>query len=276
LFPTGPSRHLNWRMSITNLSRVLALAVFTASVALVRGPSLLAGSLCLLTAGILTYRGVRIALAASFFLGGLSMMAGPPSIMAALLMTGSMIALAGSDRIISRVLILASTGLAIASGALDNLFLLFPAVLAAVFLPRAWQRGAAEGAGLAVMLLAAGLPAAADPNIAHASESIEEGTAEWIHSEPMDLATPVLVLEAGEEKIEHLSLILSAGGTRDQLPVGLVVSGESTMPVMPGDNTLEIRNPDFPVTVLLTRGWKPFNHPVIHLICAEARVEQAD
>ncbi|MBN2607630.1 MAG: hypothetical protein JXA64_00830 [Candidatus Fermentibacteraceae bacterium] len=263
-------------MYITNSYRIMALGVFTASLALLRGPSLLAGSACLLTAGLLTYRGVRIALVAALFLGGLSLMARRPSAMAALLITGSMIAMAGSDRIISRVLILASTGLTFASGALDDLLPLVPAVLAAAFLPGARRRGAVEGAGLVLMLLAAGLPAASDRNVARGWERIEGGTAEWTHDEPLDLATPVLVLDAGEERFQHLSLTMSAGGTRDRLPVGMVVSGDSTLPVMPGDNTLEIDHPDFPVTVLLTREWKPFNHPVIHFIRAEAGVERAD
>jgi hypothetical protein len=214
-------------------------------------------------------------LAASVLFGGLSFLSGDPALSAVLILTAPIPAMIGSRGKLSRVFFLASGVTAVLTGDIPGSIPLIPALLVCAFLPGAFTRGLAAAAGILLMVLLSGLPGPASRDYAYASGVIDGTVVRWEYEESVDLSNPVLILRSGDIQVRRLSIMLSAGGTRDPLPVGEVVSGTSILPVMPGDNSLEIHRPVFPVRIAVSRRWSPFNHPVIHFIDAEARIEQA-
>ncbi|MFO8183562.1 MAG: hypothetical protein R6U39_05255 [Candidatus Aegiribacteria sp.] len=240
---------------------------------LLRGIDALSLSACFLAAGILFYSGPARVLAACVLLGGLSLLVRTDGFAAALLLAGALSAMACSECVISRSAFLLSVAAAILSGSLTGLVPLGIAAAAAVFPAASINRSAFIGAGLAASVAAGGIPLASPPAARRAEEYFVRGGIAWEHSERLDLSAPALVLEAGEAEPADLRILLSAGGVRDDEPVGFVMAGDTSFPVPSGEVRIRMNEPVFPVSVVLSRRWKPMNHPVIHFIGAEAGTE---
>lgn len=266
---------MNWSEQISKKLRIPAALMISLAVAAVGGFDLQSLSLCLLVFGAVFYRGERMMLAASILFGGLSVLSGDGALSASLVLTAPVPAMIGSRGKVSRVLFLASGVAAVLTGDMPGSIPMIPALIACAVLPGAFTRGMAAAAGILLMVLISGLPGPAGRDYAYASSVIDGTVVRWDYAESVDLSSPVLILGSGGVQVRRLSITLSAGGTRDPLPVGEVVSGTSILPVMPGDNSLEIHRPVFPVKISISRRWSPFSHPVIHFIDAEARIEQA-
>lgn len=203
-----------------------------------RGIDALSLSASFLAAGILFYRGPERVLAACIFIGGLSLMVRTDGFTAALLLAGALSAMACSECFISRSAFFLSVAGVVLSGSLTGV-----------------------------------VPLASRPATLHAEEYFVRGGIEWDHSQRLDLSVPELVLEVGEVEPVNLRILLSAGGVRDDEPVGFVMAGDTSFPVPSGEVRIRMNEPVFPISVVLSRRWKPMNHPVIHFIRAEAGTE---
>lgn len=273
MFPTDPNRYWNWRRSITNSAKLLLSSATAAGILLTGGIDPLSLSVCFLAAGLAFYSGEKRVLAASAVLGGLSLLVRSDGFAAALVMTAALSAMSASDSIVSRSAFFLSAAGVVLSGSLTGLVPLGIAAAAAIFPSASFHRSAAIGAGLAVAVAAGGIPMAPRPPARHAQEHFVGEGIIWEYSDRLDLSAPRLVLEAGDAEPRHVRILLSAGGIRDTLPLGFVLAGDTSFPVPPGEVSINIREPAFPVSVVLSRRWKPMNHPVIHFIGAEAGTE---
>lgn len=273
MYRTDPNRYWNWRMPITNRARLPFSIAAAVLIILTRGIGPLAVSACFLAGGLLFFRGGKTVLASSVLLGGLSLLVSTEGFAASLILAAALTATAGSESIISRSVLFLSVAGVILSGALAGLVPLGIAAAAAVFPAAPVHRSAAVAAGLAAALVAGGIPLASRPAAGHAREHFVPGGVAWEHSDRLDLSAPRLVLEAGDAQPRDVRILLSAGGTRDTLPVGFVLAGDTTFPVPHGEVSIHMTEPAFPVSIVLSRPWKPMNHPVIHFIGAEAGTE---
>ena len=225
-------------MPITNRERLPLSGAAAAGILLTRGIDPLSVSVCFLAAGFLFYIGEKRVLAASVLLGGLSLLVRTDGSAAALILAAALSAMAASESILSRSAFFLSVAGIVLSGSLAG-------------------------------------PVQPDsrPVVRYAEEYFVRGGIAWDHSDRLDLSTPRLVLEAGDSEPANIRILLSAGGTRDSLPLGFVLAGDTSFPVPPGEVCIHMREPVFPVSLVLSRRWKPFNHPVIHFIGAEAATE---
>jgi len=226
-------------------------------------------SLCLLAAGAAFHRGdpqVRTALLA---LGGLSLVSGGNGGSVALVTAASLSGLWVSDSPVSRTAFAACVMTALPEGSVENLVPLLPSAALAIPLRRTWQRGGLIMAGMASVMLLGGIPGASSPNEARAVENAGTAATSWYHSVPLDLSSPVLLLERGEDGAGILRIRCSAGGVRDAGTVAAVLSGGEEVLIDMGTDTLELAAPEFPVRIEIVRDWRPFNHPVVHFLGAE-------
>ena len=92
-----------------------------------------------------------------------------------------------------------------------------------------------------------------------------EGEA-WWSVESITLANPEAVLAPPVPAPFSITLEMDCGGTRDSLPMAVVIAGENMVELSGGTHTVsfELAGSDS-VFVTLTRGHSPFNHPVIHV-----------
>lgn len=238
MYPTDHNRYWNWRRPITNRDRLLLSGAAAAGILLTRGIDPLSVAACFLAAGFLFYSGGRRVLAASVLLGGLSLLVRTDGFAAVLILAAALSAMTASEYIVSRSAFFLSVAGVVLSGSLTGV-----------------------------------VPLASRPAARHADEYFVRGGIAWDHSDRLDLSTPRLVLEAGDSEPVNIRILLSAGGVRDDEPVGFVLAGDTSFPVPPGEVRIRMNEPVFPVSVVLSRRWKPMNHPVIHFIGAEAETE---
>lgn len=263
------NRSLNWRMRISRIILALAPGVLVLAVPVVRGLDALSLSICALAAGALLERDRGPMPAAALLACGLALIFSSEAASSALLLSVPVWSLWSSDRMPCRILYAGAVLLAFLHGSVINVLPLVPAAAVAVFLGRRWRRGTVLGAAMVIVLALGRMPVARTPYIAHASETVLDGGVSWSRDSSLDLSSPVLYLDGEADWDGILRIEYSAGGVREPGPVASVTSGDTTVLMMSGGSLLEIECRGFPVRIELLRGWKPFNHPVVHFLGAE-------
>ncbi len=227
----------------------------------------------LFLAGVFLYRGRPHVLAAALILACFSMIAPQSTSGAALLLFGGLLLLSSSKDIPASVPVVLSVSWVALAGEISGLAALVPACFAALLCRRIWMRAGVLYLGLAISVLVSGLPRCLVPAPGHADAQLRENSVSWSFTGPLDLENPKILLEAQGVPSDSLEITVSAGGTRDDEPLGRITSGGTSAAIMPGISTVRILSPVFPVEVEMTRDWKPFNHPVIHFLGAESSLD---
>ena len=250
---------------------VFALSI-SLGVFILYGFSFFAIAVCLYAAGTALIKGPRAVNYAAVIFGGLSLLYAGGSPGAALLTIGAVLAVFLSDSAVSRYLFLLSATAILIEGGIEGILPLTAALLVASPVKREKWRAVILAAGISAMLIISGLPSIEEHRSLVLQELMIDGKVLWSAPAELNLSMPELILDAPGVDASCMTLKVSGGGVRDSLPVGYVSSDDRTYPVYPGENTLFIEVPEFPVTIRISRFWKPFSHPVIHFYSAEALI----
>ncbi len=248
---------------------VLATAV-SAAVIISHGFSFFAIAVCLYAAGTALIRGPEAVTFLAFLAGGISLISFGSSLGPALLTAGAVLAVLFSASAVSRFLFCLSAIAVLFSGTIEGTVPLAAAVLMSSPVRREWWRSLILAGGLMATLLISGLPSNEEHRIFVSEEVLIDNGLIWPGPVELNLSMPQIVLYAPGMDIAEITLHVSAGGVRDHDPVGYAASGDSTFPVYPGENILLIEEPEFPVSIRISRPLKPFNHQVIHFDYGEA------
>ena len=252
----------------------LAVAIPACAAALVlKTDPFFTAAFCLYAAGTVLYRGWTPALAALAFMGGLSILSQASASAYAFLLCGSLLASVSCESRIRCIPFVASSLVIAVFGPLEGILIYVIASAAVLALGRIEYRRCAMTASVILAVFIFGLPNATSHRRLTAREKLEDQQVIWLSPLELDISAPVLRLEAPFFHTDLVSLAISAGGVRDTLPLGMVISGSDSVPVYSGNTTVELKDPRFPVEVVLTRERKPFTHPVIHLVSAGTRNE---
>ncbi len=250
---------------------VFALSI-SLGVFILHGFSFFAIAVCLYAAGTVFIKGPRAVNYTAVILGGLSILFAGGSPGAALLTIGAVLAVVLSESPASRYLFFLSATAILIEGGIEGILPLTAAVLVASPVKRDKWRAVILAAGISVMLIISGLPSIEEKRSLVLQELMIDGKILWSAPAELNLSMPELILEAPGVDAACMTLKVSGGGVRDTNPVGYVISSDRNYPVYPGENTLFIEVPEFPVTIRISRSWKPFSHPVIHFYSAEALI----
>ncbi len=248
---------------------ILALSI-AAAVFISHGFSIFALAVCLYAAGTSLLRGQQSLTLITIFLGGLSLLSFSSTLGSVLLTAGAALAVAFSVSAVSRSLFCLSAAAVLLSGAIEGTAPFIAAAITAALVKKEKWRALILAGGLSGVILFSGLPSAPGYNSSVSEEALTENGVMWPQPSELNLAKPRLLLQAPGIDIREMTLRISAGGVRDTCQVGHVISAGRTFPVYPGENILLIQEPEFPVSILISRKWKPFTHPVIHFVSAEA------
>lgn len=250
---------------------VLALSI-SLGVFISHGFSVFAISFLLYAAGTAFIKGCREVTIIAVVSGGLSLLFVSGSGGPAMLIIGAVIAVAFSDWVFSRYLFSLSAAVILVSGTLAGLIPLAVAFLAAAHLQRDKLRIILLAGGMLAVLMISGLPSMTEHRSIVSQELLIDGKVLWPEPAELNLGMPELILQAPGIDAVSMTLKIYAGGIRDNDPVGYVASADRTYPIYSGENTLIIEEPEFPVSILMSRSWKLFSHPVIHFVSAEALI----
>ncbi len=248
---------------------VLASAVSAAAI-ISHGFSFFSMAVCLYAAGTALLRGPRAVTLLAVTLGGFSLLSFGSGPGPALLTAGAVLAVAFSASTISRLLFCLSAAAVLFYGTIEGMIPIAAALFLASPLSRERWRSLMLAGGLMATLLISGLPSNEEHRIFVSEEVLIDNGLIWPGPVELNLSMPQIVLYAPGMDIAEMTLHVSAGGVRDHDPLGYAASGDSTFPVYPGENILLIEEPEFPVSIRISRPWKPFNHPVIHFDYGEA------
>jgi hypothetical protein len=93
-----------------------------------------------------------------------------------------------------------------------------------------------------------------------------EGSSVWRHVASLDGSNPSVRFRTGGEGT--FSIAVDVGGVRDTCSVAVIRAGGTEVHLAGGASTVEIpvETGDGDVTVEMTRGWRPFEHPVVHFV----------
>lgn len=257
-------------MSHTNTNRLIFALVISIAVFVLHGFSFFTIAICLYTAGTALLKGPRAVTYFTIISGGLSLLFVSGTGGPALLTIGAVLAVVLSDSAASRYLFFLSAAFILLTGAIDGILPLTAAVLVASVLKRGKWRALILAAGFSAVLIISGLPSVRERPILVLQEVLYQDAVIWSVPAELNLGMPELILEAPGKDPVCMTLTVYGGGVRDNDPVGYVTSDDRIFPVYPGENTLIIEEPEFPVSIRLSRSWKPFSHPVIHFVSAEA------
>ncbi|MCD4702252.1 MAG: hypothetical protein K8S24_10395 [Candidatus Aegiribacteria sp.] len=248
---------------------VLAISV-SVGILISHGFSVFAVAVCLYAAGTAFLRGQQSVTMITVFLGGLSILSFGGSLGPALLTAGAAFAVVFSVSTVSRYLFFLSAAAVLFSGAIEGIAPLTAAALVAATVKRERWRAMILTGGLLAVLIISGLPTAPEYRFSVSEEVLVENGVIWPEPAELNLGRPRLLLQAPLTDYTEMTFQVSAGGVRDSSPVGHVASADRIFPVYPGENTILIEEPEFPVSILISRSWKPFTHPVIHFVFGKA------
>lgn len=256
--------------SILTTKLVFALSL-SLGILILHGFSFFAIAVCLYASGTAFIKGHRVVTCAAVIFGGLSLLFFRGSPGAALLTIGAVLAVVFSDSAASRYLFFLSAAAILVEGRIEGILPLTAAVIVASPFKRDKWRSVIIAGGVAVLIIS-GLPSIEEHRSLVLQELMIDGKVQWPEPAELNLSMPELILQAPGIDAACITLKVSAGGVRDSNPVGYVNSADRTYPVYPGENTVIIEVPEFPVTIRISRFWKPFCHPVIHFHSAEALI----
>lgn len=156
----------------------------------------------------------------------------------------------------------ASTAVAVASSA---------AILSA-FLDSRQVRTVVLLAGAALAMLVDGPPRPGPEAETVIQECISDPGISWevFH---VDRSKPVALLRTPGMDGGAADLVCEAGGVRDSMPVGLIFASGGVYSIPPGRSVFELPLDGGIVEIRLARRYRPFEHPVIHVLEASARAD---
>lgn len=125
-------------------------------------------------------------------------------------------------------------------------------------------------AGVALGVLAGGPPRPGPEAEAVVQETLDSRGISW-EAFHVDGSMPVALLRTPGMEGGTLTLVCEAGGVRDSMPVGLVFASEGVYSVPPGRSDFELPLDGGIVEIRMARSYRPFEHPVIHVLEAHAR-----
>ncbi len=250
-------------MSALRPDRLLLMGLASAALFLLRGISGFTISWVLLFIGIsLIDKQNRITFV-SLIAAGISLITGEVNAATALILTGALVGIAGSNSLISRAAFFASFSVILFAGSITGILPLFVVSFPALLFKRERWRLLAIAGGIIAGLLICGLPGASTYRILVHNEIRSENTVIWPDPVSANINHPVVLLEAFNMDNTDVFIEISAGGVRDTHPLGVIETGGQTYKILPGSNVFRIREATFPAFITLTRKWQPFNHPVI-------------
>ncbi len=252
-------------MSAIRPDRLALTGLASAALFLLRGISGFTVSWALLFIGISFIEKQNRITFISIIAAGISLITGDPNAGTALILTGLLFGIAGSDSLIPRVVFIVSFSVILFEGSITGIIPLFAASFPALLFKREKWRIIALAGGVAAGLLICGLPVASTYRILVHDEILTENGVIWQDPISVNLNHPVVMLEALNMDSADLIIETSAGGVRDTCSAGVIETGGQTFQIMPGSNVLRIREASFPAVITLTRKWQPFNHPVIRI-----------
>ena len=250
-------------MSAIRPERLLLIGIASAALLLLRGFSGFTVSWILLFIGISFIKKQNNITCISLAAVGISLITGDANAGAALILTGSIFGIAGSDSLISRIAFFASFSVILFEGSITGLIPLFAASIPAMLFKCTKWRFIALSGGIAAGLVIYGLPAASTYGILVNNETISENSVIWPNTISANLNHPIVLLEADNIDNTNMFIEISAGGVRDTSAMGTLETGGQIHRIMPGTNYFRLSGAASPVVITLTREWKPFNHPVI-------------
>jgi hypothetical protein len=256
-------------MSHTQTCKLVFTLSFAAAVFILHGLSFFTTAVFFYAAGTAFVKGQKTLILLTVFLCGLSVLS-CDSLGPSLLTVGAVLAISFSDFSISRYLFLLSVSAIVLSGVIEGIVPLLAAALAASLLKKELWRLVILAAGFSAVLIISGLPNPDEYPLAVCEEVLTDNGVLWTWTSELDLSMPELLIKDPHKDISNITLQLSAGGVRDSIPVGFVISGNRAFPVRSGENIVLIDEPQFPVSIRMSRHWELFTHPVIHVDSAEA------
>jgi hypothetical protein len=259
-------------MSRTHKVKIVFALSASLGVIILHGFSFFAMAVCLYAGGVALIKGTKAATFSAVVFGGLSLLFFNVSEGPALLAIGAVLAVVLSDSAPSRYLFFLSAAAILIDGAIEGMIPLTAAVLVASPVKRDKLRAVILAGGFFAVMIISGLPSIEQHRSLVSQQLLIDEKVLWPETVELNLSMPELILEAPGIDAEWITLKVSAGGVRDSNPVGYVTSAGRTFPVYPGENALIIEEPDFPVSIRISRFWKPFTHPVIHFNSAEASI----
>lgn len=259
-------------MSHTLKTRLIFALSAAIGVLILHGFSFFTLAVCLFAAGTALLKGPLSVTYSAIILGGLSLLLAGGSGGPALITIGALMAVLLSESPVSRYLFSLCAAAILIEGSIEGLLPLIAALFIASPVNRDKWRTLILAAGVVLLLIITGIPSAQENRILVLQEVLTTEAVVWPMPAELNLGMPELILKAPGKEPVSLRLEVSAGGVRDNDPVGYVTSAGRRFPVYPGENTLIIENPEFPVSIRISRPWKPFSHPVIHFFSAEATI----
>ena len=259
-------------MSHTRRTRLFLALSAALGVLILHGFSFFALAVCLYAAGAAMVKGPLSITYSTIILGGLSLLFVSGSGGPALITIGALLAVVLSESSPSRYLFSLCAVSILIDGSIEGLLPLIAALLIAAPVNSNKWRTVILAGGCIVLLIVSGLPSTQENRFLVLQEVLYPEAVVWPLPAELNLGMPELILKAPGKEAVCLRLEVSAGGVRDNDPVGYVTSAERRIPVYPGENTIIIEEPRFPVSIRISRSWKPFSHPVIHFHSAEALI----
>jgi len=186
-------------------------------------------------------------------------------------MISALLALLAEPSRVRRLAFVAPMAVLVSSGSFRDALPLAIAAGAAGIPARKDLRLALLAAGACACLLAGGLPGAygtdASPWVAR-SVARGEGAC-WPDTVTLDHSAPVLLLDLSPVEGMEVELHASGGGVRDGDPVGrLELPGGTRWDIPPRDTSFTFVAPRGTARVVLSRAWRPFEHPVVRFCSA--------
>lgn len=253
-------------------TRLLFALSASLAVLILHGFSFFTLAVCLYAAGTALIKGPLSITVSAIILGGLSLLIAVGSGGPALIMIGALLAVVLSESPASRYLFCICAAAILIEGSIVGLLPIIAALFIASPVNRDKWRTVILAGGVLLMLIITGIPSARENRFLVLQEALYPEAVVWHLPAELNLGMPELILKAPGKEAVSLRLEVSAGGVRDNDPVGYVTSARRRVPVYPGENTLIIEDPEFPVSIRICRSWKPFSHPVIHFYSAEAAI----
>jgi len=259
-------------MSHTLKTRLFFALSAALGVVILHGISFFTLAVCLYAAGTALIKAPLSVTYSAIILGGLSLLIAAGSGGPALIMIGALLVVLLSESPASRYLFSLCAAAILIEGSIHGLLPLIAALFIASPVNRDKWRTVILAGGAVLLLIITGIPSARENRFIVLQEVLCPEAVVWAMPAELNLGMPELILKAPGKEAVSLRLEVSAGGVRDNDPVGYVTSAGRRIPVYPGENTLIIEDPEFPVSIRISRPWKPFSHPVIHFYSAEATI----
>lgn len=183
----------------------------------------------------------------------------------ALVMASGMLLVLNGKSLFIRVTGLCSILLAALQGSVSGLMFILILSAISVFPPSRKWRLATMAPGLILCLVIAGLPdARLHPERVAQERHIEDRLA-WTYVPALTAGSPAVLFRTSSTDGGVLHVPVDAGGVRDDLPVGTILTGEQSITFGAGRDTLNVPfNAGDTVRVWISRPWAAFEHTIIH------------